>query len=124
MKTIVMLAPQTMADERRGRGTAAGAVNRPGPDFGPTWPEVKSSFGTIANHLTRCFLISIKLISVLNQVISSRSASMIFSFFILLMAYSIVMNTIKSTLNTLIAILPHGNTKSKLSILSTATNPS
>lgn len=50
-------------------------------------------------------------ILVLNQLMSSRSASIIFSFLILLMEYSIVTNTIKSTLNTLIPILPHGNTK-------------
>lgn len=44
--------------------------------------------------------------------ISSLSASIIFSFLILLVAYIIVINTIKSTPITLAAILPHGSTKS------------
>ena len=70
-------------------------------------PEELSASKTVVREVVnRAFL---------NQVMSSRSASMIFSFFILLIAYSIVMNTIKSTLNTLIAILFHGNTKSILS---------
>jgi len=52
-----------------------------------------------------------KLISALNQVMSSRSASIIFSFLIWLTAYIIVANMTRSTLNTLIPILAHGNSK-------------
>ena len=45
------------------------------------------------------------------QVISSRSASMMLSFFTLPAAYFVVKNTIKNTLNALTAILPHGTAK-------------
>ena len=50
------------------------------------------------------------IVSFFHQVISSLSASMIFSFFILLTAYIIVAKITRSTLNTLIPILVHGIT--------------
>ena len=56
------------------------------------------------------------LIRVLNQSMSSRSASMMFSFLILLTAYIMVTKMTKSTLNTLMPILAHGNTKWILSV--------
>jgi len=33
-----------MNGERRGTATGAAMLRRPGPDFGPTWPEVTNYF--------------------------------------------------------------------------------